>query len=153
MQSRYLTSSLRVSALGLGCMGMSEFYGPRDDDAAMAVLDKALTLGIYFFDTADMYGCGHNEALLGKFIRSRKPALTLATKFGIVRQPGEYRRGLCNTPDYARQSCEASHLNENVRAQDVQLSDAEQQAIRAALSSMTIRGERYTPEGMKGING
>jgi len=326
MQTRNLTPTLRVSALGLGCMGMSEFYGPRDDRAAMAVLDNALALGMTFLDTADTYGCGHNEELLGKFIKSRKPTLTLATKFGIVRQPGEYQRRLCNKPDYARQSCEASlkrlgvehidlfyvhridastpieetlfglsklvqagkighiglcevsaetlrrahavhpvaavqteyslwsrdaetsilplcnalgigfvaysplgrgfltgrfqhqplpdkadfrrslprfqpenmainhtlvgmltrlaerkgckpsqialawilaqgenivpipgtcnlsHLNENARAQDVQLSGAEQQAIRAALSRIPIRGERYTPEGMKGIN-
>lgn len=108
MQTRRLNSSLSVSALGLGCMGMSEFYGPQDDNASLAVLDKALALGINFLDTSDTYGPWHNETLLGKFIQSRKPALKLATKFGIVRQPGEYRRTLCNTPAYARQSCEAS---------------------------------------------
>jgi len=108
MQTRKLTSSLNVSAIGLGCMGMSEFYGPRDDEASMTVLDKALELGIDFLDTSDTYGPWHNEELLGRFIRTRKPALKLATKFGIVRQPGEYRRSICNTPDYARLSCEAS---------------------------------------------
>lgn len=108
MQKRKLSSSLNVSAIGLGCMGMSEFYGPRDDEASMTVLDKALELGINFLDTSDTYGPWHNEELLGKFIKTRKPALKLATKFGIVRQPGEYRRSICNAPDYARKSCEAS---------------------------------------------
>lgn len=108
MQKRQLTPSLNVSAMGLGCMGMSEFYGPRDDEASLAVLDKAVALGIDFLDTSDTYGPWHNEELLGKFIKSRKPAVKLATKFGIVRQPGQYRRSLCNTPEYAQQCCEAS---------------------------------------------
>lgn len=108
MKTRNLTPSLRVSSIGLGCMGMSEFYGPRDDETSMAVLDKALALGINFLDTSDTYGPWHNEALIGKFIKSRKPRLKLATKFGIVRRPGEYKRSICNTPDYARKSCEAS---------------------------------------------
>lgn len=72
MQTRNLTSTLNVSAIGLGCMGMSEFYGPRNDEASLKVLDKALDLGIRFFDTADMYGPWHNEELLGKFIASRR---------------------------------------------------------------------------------
>lgn len=94
MKTRNLTPSLRVSSIGLGCMGMSEFYGPRDDETSMAVLDKALALGINFLDTSDTYGPWHNEALIGKFIQSRKPRLKLATKFGIVRRPGEYKRSI-----------------------------------------------------------
>lgn len=108
MKLRNLTASLNVSALGLGCMGMSEFYGPRDDETSLKVLDNAVEQGISFLDTADTYGPWHNEQLIGKFIQSRKPEIKLATKFGIVRRPGEYQRTLCNTPAYARQSCEAS---------------------------------------------
>lgn len=108
MQQRTLTQDLQVSALGLGCMGMSEFYGPRDDDASLRALDQALASGINFFDTADMYGPYHNEELLGRFIKTRQPSVTIATKFGIVRQPGEYRRGIDNSVDYTRRSCEAS---------------------------------------------
>lgn len=108
MKQRHLNRSLTVSALGLGCMGMSEFYGPRDDQASLAVLDQAIAAGVNFLDTSDTYGPWHNEQLIGEFIRTRRPKLTLATKFGIVRNPGEYRRSLCNRPDYARQSCEAS---------------------------------------------
>lgn len=108
MNRRQLTHTLTVSALGLGCMGMSEFYGPRNDEASLHVLDTALDLGITFFDTADMYGPWHNETLLGKFIATRKADVQLATKFGIVRRPGEYRRSINNSPDYAQQSCEAS---------------------------------------------
>lgn len=108
MQQRTLTHDLQVSALGLGCMGMSKFYGPRDDDASLLALDHALASGINFFDTADMYGPYHNEELLGHFLRTRKPSVKIATKFGIVRQPGEYRRGIDNSADYARRSCEDS---------------------------------------------
>lgn len=108
MQRRKLGMDLEVSALGLGCMGMSEFYGPRDDEEALRVLDRALELGIDFFDTADMYGPFHNEELLGRFLADRRPDVRLATKFGIVRKPGEYARSIDNSPDYARASCEAS---------------------------------------------
>lgn len=108
MKLRHLNSGLTVTAMGLGCMGMSEFYGPRNDQASMRVLDYAVSEGINFLDTSDTYGPWHNEMLIGEFIRTRKPDIRLATKFGIVRQPGEYRRRLCNSPQYARQSCEAS---------------------------------------------
>ena len=108
MQERSLSATLNVSALGLGCMGMSEFYGPRDDEASMAVLNRAVDLGITFFDTADMYGPHHNEELIGRFLRERKPKAVIATKFGIVRKPGEYARTLDNSPTYAKAACEAS---------------------------------------------
>ncbi|MEO1018560.1 MAG: aldo/keto reductase [Pseudomonadota bacterium] len=108
MQRRRLGADLEVSALGLGCMGMSEFYGPRDDAEALGVLDRAVELGVDFFDTADMYGPFHNEELIGRFLAARRPDVRIATKFGIVRKPGEYRRSLDNSPEYARRCCEAS---------------------------------------------
>ncbi len=108
MQQRNISRDLQVSALGLGCMGMSEFYGPRDDQQALQVLDRAIELGVNFLDTADTYGPHHNEELLGRFLATRKPAVKIATKFGIVRHAGEYRRSIDNSPDYARRSCEAS---------------------------------------------
>ncbi|WP_120632640.1 aldo/keto reductase [Ruegeria sp. EL01] len=108
MRQRTLAQGFDVSAIGLGCMGMSEFYGPRDDEMSMRVLHEAVDLGIDFFDTADMYGPHHNEELLGAFLAKSKARPKIATKFGIVRKPGEYRRSLDNSPEYARASCEAS---------------------------------------------
>mgnify|MGYP000616214368 CR=1 FL=1 len=81
MHRRHLTPDFSVSALGLGCMGMSEFYGPRDDTQSLAVLDRAADLGVTFFDTADTYGPHHNEELLGQFLRTRKPQAE-----GVIKQ-------------------------------------------------------------------
>ncbi len=108
MEKRKLSKDLQVSAIGLGCMGMSEFYGPRDDTESMQVLARAADLGIDFFDTADMYGPHHNEELLGRFIKQSAAKPKIATKFGIVRNAGEYKRSLNNSADYARRACEAS---------------------------------------------
>lgn len=108
MQQRKLAKGFEVSALGLGCMGMSEFYGPRDDEASMEVLQAAVAKGINFFDTADMYGPHHNEELLGRFLAQSKARVKIATKFGIVREPGQYARTLDMSPAYARRACEAS---------------------------------------------
>ncbi|MEL6521784.1 MAG: aldo/keto reductase [Pseudomonadota bacterium] len=108
MDYRTLGRDFKVSAIGLGCMGMSEFYGPRDDEMSMRVLHEAVELGIDFLDTADMYGPHHNEELLGTFLAQTTARPKIATKFGIVRNPGEYRRNLNNHPDYARTACEGS---------------------------------------------
>ncbi|MEL7280659.1 MAG: aldo/keto reductase [Pseudomonadota bacterium] len=100
--------NLTVSALGLGCMGMSEFYGATEDRTSLKVLAAARELGVEFFDTADTYGIGHNEELIGRFIAAQGKDFKLATKFGIVRKPGEYARTINNDPAYVREACEAS---------------------------------------------
>ncbi|MBL3827184.1 MULTISPECIES: aldo/keto reductase [unclassified Marinobacter] len=108
MNKRTLGKSLPVSAIGLGCMGMSEFYGSRNDKESVRVLARAVEVGVDFFDTADMYGPHHNERLIGRFLASHSAKVRIATKFGILRNPGEYARRLENGADYARESCEAS---------------------------------------------
>jgi len=110
MQTRLLgKSGLRVSAIGLGCMGMSEFYGPRDDTESIATLHHALDRGCNFLDTADMYGPFLNEQLVGKAIRGRRAEVVLATKFGIVRdEQNRMVRGIEGKPEYVKKACEAS---------------------------------------------
>ncbi|MFC4425891.1 aldo/keto reductase [Deinococcus navajonensis] len=102
---------LRVSALGLGCMGMSDFYGAHSEAENLATLDRALALGVTFYDTADMYGPFTNEELLGRWLRGKRDQVVLATKFGIVRDPTNPAvRGLNGRPEYVRQAIEGSLL-------------------------------------------
>ena len=110
MQMRELgRSGLKVSAMGLGCMGMSDFYGKRDDAESLATIDRALELGITLLDTADAYGPFTNEKLVGEAIRGRRDKVVIATKFGIVRDPNDPMvRGFNGKPDYVRKACEGS---------------------------------------------
>src|SRR5690348_18429045 len=108
MQTRRLGQGLEVSALGLGCMGMSEFYGTADEGEAISTIHRALELGITFLDTADMYGPFTNERLVGKAIADRRDQVVVATKFGNRRGEDGTFLGISGRPDYVREACDAS---------------------------------------------
>jgi aryl-alcohol dehydrogenase-like predicted oxidoreductase len=108
METRTLAGQLGVSAEGLGCMGMSDFYGTPDEDEAVRTIHRALDLGVTFLDTADMYGPFTNERLVGRAIADRRDEVVLATKFGIERGTDGTRRGINGRPEYVRAACDAS---------------------------------------------
>ncbi len=109
MQTRSLgKNGPHISAIGLGCMGMSEFYGPADDAQSIAVIHEYIAAGGNFIDTADMYGVGHNETLVGKAIKDRRDKVFLATKFGNVRGPKGEFLGVCGESAYVKQACDGS---------------------------------------------
>ncbi len=120
MQKRQLgLSGLQVSAIGLGCMAMSEFYGARDETEAIATIHRAIELGIDLIDTADVYGLGRNEELVGRAIRRRRDRVVLSSKFGHVRGPDGRFLGVNGHPDYAKAACEASLKRLNVETIDL----------------------------------
>src|SRR4051795_10250242 len=107
MTTRKLGQNLEVSALGLGCMGMSEFYGTADEGESIATIHRAIDLGITFLDTADMYGPFTNEQLIGRAIKDRRDKTMLATKFGVLRDPANpLFRGVSGKADYVRSACD-----------------------------------------------
>ena len=109
METRSLGSNgVAVSALGLGCMGMSEFYGPHSERQSLATLARALDIGVTFWDTADVYGPHHNERLVGRALQGARDRVTLATKFGIVRDGDGAFVGIDGTPEYVQRACDAS---------------------------------------------
>src|SRR5216684_4036780 len=107
-QRKLGSQGLTVSALGLGCMGMSEFYGAGDEQESIATIHRAIALGVTFLDTADVYGRGENERLVGRAIKDRRGEVVLATKFGNVRDESGNFKGVNGRPEYVRQCCDAS---------------------------------------------
>jgi aryl-alcohol dehydrogenase-like predicted oxidoreductase len=139
-------STLQINRIGLGCMGMSEFYGSYNELESVRTLHKAIDLGVNFFDTADMYGSGANEKLIGKAFKSRWNEVVLATKFAVMRGPNGEWLGLNGQPDYIRKACEQSLLNLGIDAIDLyymhrQAPDVDIEVIVGAMSELVKQGK------------
>ncbi len=140
------SSNLSVNRIGLGCMGMSEFYGSFDESESINTLHKAIDLGVNFFDTADMYASGANEKLIGKAFRGRWNNVILATKFGVVRGPNGEWLGLNGQPEYIKKACDQSLLNLGIEAIDLyymhrQDPNIEIEVIVGAMSDLVKQGK------------
>jgi aryl-alcohol dehydrogenase-like predicted oxidoreductase len=139
-------STLNVNRIGLGCMGMSEFYGAFDETESINTLHKAIDLGVNFFDTADMYGSGANEKLIGKAFKGRWNEVILATKFAVMRGPNGEWLGLNGQPEYIKKACEQSLLNLGTEAIDLyymhrQDPKVEIEVIVGAMSELVKEGK------------
>ncbi|HEX6243110.1 MAG TPA: aldo/keto reductase [Polyangiales bacterium] len=120
MRTRKLgKSDVELSLVGLGCMGMSEFYGPANDEQSVALIQHALDRGVRFFDTADMYGMGHNEKLLGSALKGRREQAVVATKFAVVRGADGSFQGVSGKPEYVQRACEESLARLGIDAIDL----------------------------------
>ena len=139
-------STLTINRIGLGCMGMSEFYGTFDENESIKTLHKAIELGVNFFDTADMYGWGANEKLIGRAFKDKWSQVVLATKFAVVRGKNGEWLGLNGQPEYIQQACEQSLTHLGVEAIDLyymhrQAADVEIEVIVGAMSDLVKQGK------------